>query len=788
MKNIYKILPVMLLLLIGAIIPGHAQTLTVINLAAGDVKSGVFTIKGDLNSITNIKNLRVKVNNGPWAIAQGTGAWSFEINSRDVLTDSEYRYDPVVDDFVLTYKKGVVYGTVPISVAAFDTSDLMILNTLKTLNITIIPEAPTTDTLTAPYEHTGNIFLTFEAAPEVVIKYTTSGGDPSVIYTTPISLTESKVVKAVAIGGNNVPSEVVTFDIDIDPTKGPEFYIQYYADAQLTQSLGDNPYLTSALTGTEYFLKVTPTEALTFPPIPTISIDANADGDTLDSNDVPSIGLEFISGNTFRFDRTIISDLSTDGSIREVITLGGIDSDGYTNVATPVQPVNWSSKAAFLDTNPPVTGTMIIAGGNSSTPDSTPAIVFISVTGANFMRFALSDVMPGPSDPSWSSWVDYQDAYDEFDISSDGVGPIIVWAQLMDLAGNQSSINDGISFDDTSSSFDVQYYSDPDLTNSLGKNPYLAAGIYYIKITANKSLLTAPTIAIDANADADLTDENDVNGVITEKVGTDPTRIFRYKRLISPDIDNNKGQVQEDITINSSVPSNEATGAAYIDTVAPVISTPLTKITWTNTATNLAPTLVEDSGQLTYKWETVKGTGKAIFGNSEGASTTVQGAPDEQFTVTLRFTASDAAGYSASNSFDFEWDKKDPTGYVTISGGDDYAPLLTVDLTIKGFDVGGSQLDQMALAEDSAFLTPAWETPVFTKSWPFTAGEGERFIYLKLKDKAGNESQVYSDSIIMDTVVPAAVTPDNGNSGPTGTTGEIELSGQIQHLRSLQVY
>ena len=417
---------------------------------------------------------------------------------------------------------------------------------------------------------------------------------------------------------------------------------------------------------------------------------------------------------------------------------------------------------------------MIIAGGNSSTPDSTPAIVFISVTGANFMRFALSDVMPGPSEPSWSSWVDYQDAYDEFDISSDGVGPIIVWAQLMDLAGNQSSINDGISFDDTSSSFDVQYYSDPDLTNSLGKNPYLAAGIYYIKITANKSLLTAPTISIDANADADLADANDVNGVATEKLDTGAVRTFRYKRLISPG-SINKGMVKEDITLSGLYPpSNEATGAAYIDTVAPVISTPPSKITWTNTAANLAPTVTEDSGQQTYKWETVKGTGKVIFGDSEGASTTVEGGAGEQFTVTLRFTTSDAAGYADSNSFDFEWDKKNPTGYVTINGEDDYAASLSVNLSIDGFDAGGSGLDQMELSEDSGFATPTWEPFVYAKPWPFTTGEGERFIYLKLKDKAGNESQVFNDSITMDTVVPAAVT--GLQAALTATPGEIKLT------------
>ncbi len=773
MKKIYKILSVLLLVLTGAIIPGHALAIDITNLDNGDVKSGVFTIKGNLDNITNIKNVRVKVNNGPWEIAKGTGAWSFVINPRDVLTDSEYRYDPVVDDFVLIYKRGVVYGNVPITVAAFDDSDFKIVE--EPLNITIIPEAPTTNTLTLPYIHTGDVLLTFEAAPEVVIKYTTSGGDPSVVYATPIPLTESKVVKAVAIGGNNVPSEVVTFDIEIDPTKGPDFTIQYYADAELTQSLGDNPYLTGTPTGTVYYLKVTPTEALTFPPAPTISIDANANGDTLDINDVPSTGLTFVSGNTFRFARTIISDPSADGSTREVIKLGGIDSDGNTNVAAPVQPVNWSSKAAFPDTNPPVTGTMAIAGVASSTYDSTPSIAFTSVTGANFMQFALSATMPDPSDPAWSSWVDYQDTYDEFDISPGGPGPKNVWAQFMDFAGNQSSpIADNINFNDTDPSFDVQYYIDPDLTNSLGKNPYLAAGTYYIKITANKDLLTAPIISIDANADADLADANDVNGVVTEKVGTDPTRIFRYKRVITPD-SINKGTVKEDITLSSLDPSNEATGAAYIDTVAPVITTPPSKITWTNTTANLAPPVTEDSGQLMYKWETVKGTGKVIFGDSEGASTTVEGGAGEQFTVTLRFTTCDAAGYAASSSFDFEWDKKNPTGYVTINGEDDYAASLIVNLSIDGFDVGGSLLDQIALSEDSGFLpAPTWETFAFTKPWTFTAGEGERFIYLKLKDKAGNESQAFSDSIIMDTVVPAAVT--SLQAALTATPGEIKLT------------
>jgi hypothetical protein len=62
----------------------------------------------------------------------------------------------------------------------------------------------------------------------------------------------------------------------------------------------------------------------------------------------------------------------------------------------------------------------------------------------------------------------------------------------------QSSVTSAQTLDLQAPTFTTQYYSDSGLTNSLGTNPKLKAGTYYIKISANESLSATPTISINA--------------------------------------------------------------------------------------------------------------------------------------------------------------------------------------------------------------------------------------------------------------------------------------------------
>ncbi len=757
MKKIYKILPVMLLLLIGAIIPGHAQNiLNVINLADGELKSGVFTIYGNLSSTENIKTVMVKVNNGPWELANGTGAWNYEVNYRNMVIQAEYRYDPVTDQINLMYKRGIVYGDVSIDIAAFDNSDLIVDQ--KTINYTIIPETPLSDIPSGFY--TENVTITLQAQPEVDIFYTIDGSDPvdGIDYeVTPIpSLSTNTIVKAVAVSESSISSDMLILDINVDTAAAPYFTIQYYSDSVLTQSLGDNPHLKA---GT-YYLKIMASKALTASP--TITIDAEGT-----ANDVTPIATTSEGGNVYSYDRVIYQDLNVAvGAVLEDIQITGDDG---INAPAPVPPVNLSSKAAYTDTTPPTGGSIEFTG--TSLPysfDPTP-ILDISSTGADFMRLAFTDL-----DLSSAEWVDYKVKYDEVDISSvDFVGQIYI--EFKDLAGNiqtdphaLNTIYNPVTFSDLDASFDIQYYSDSDLTDSLGTNPYLTAGTYYLKITANKEL-GIDQITIDAQGDA-----NDAASVDTVLVSP---KIYKYTRIISYDASAVGGSLIgdiENIEVNGIPPSNQATRAAFTDTVAPIVDAGSDTL-WTATSASLAPT-VTDGSSVTYLWEKIIGTGSVTLSDNTAPDPTIQGIDDEENSFIIRLMATDAAGNSASDTLTFNWDKKSPTGSMVINDDDLFTITADVVLTISADPGLGSDMSEMMISNVSDFSGASWESYAVSRpSWTLSSGDGSKTVYIKFRDSTGNEPTTYSDSdfIVLDSTPPADLTDFTATPGPQN--GKIML-------------
>jgi hypothetical protein len=80
----------------------------------------------------------------------------------------------------------------------------------------------------------------------------------------------------------------------------------------------------------------------------------------------------------------------------------------------------------------------------------------------------------------------------------------------------------------------------------------------------------------------------------------------------------------------------------------------------------------------------------------------------------------------------------------------DYSNTVTVPVTLSA--VGA---DQMIISESPAFSGAAWTGYATGVSFSVSAGDGRKVVYAKFRDLAGNESQVASDSTILDTVSPA---------------------------------
>ncbi|RJQ31553.1 MAG: hypothetical protein C4562_05805 [Actinobacteria bacterium] len=124
----------------------------------------------------------------------------------------------------------------------------------------------------------------------------------------------------------------------------------------------------------------------------------------------------------------------------------------------------------------------------------------------------------------------------------------------------------------------------------------------------------------------------------------------------------------------------------------------------------------------------------------------------------IRVTDEDgrASAWSTTTNH-FNVDQSLPSGYVRINNGADYVTTAgDVTLNISATDpdistgIEGSGVSQMMVSSDGIFDTEQWESYATTKQYTFS-GEGQKTIYIKFKDNAGNESLMYSKQVATTT-------------------------------------
>ena len=98
-------------------------------------------------------------------------------------------------------------------------------------------------------------------------------------------------------------------------------------------------------------------------------------------------------------------------------------------------------------------------------------------------------------------------------------------------------------------------------------------------------------------------------------------------------------------------------------------------------------------------------------------------------------------------------DRTPPDGQMMINDGDTYANGREVLLNLNATDTGAG-VAQTAVSNDSAFAGVDWITYQSPLSWTLPAGDGDKMIFVKFRDHAGNESGVVQDDIILDTTPP----------------------------------
>jgi hypothetical protein len=100
-------------------------------------------------------------------------------------------------------------------------------------------------------------------------------------------------------------------------------------------------------------------------------------------------------------------------------------------------------------------------------------------------------------------------------------------------------------------------------------------------------------------------------------------------------------------------------------------------------------------------------------------------------------------------------DTTPPTGSIRINSDAPYATTRDISLSLSASDIG-SGVSAMQFSNDGS--TWSGEVPYAqAKAWALTQGDGQKTVYVKFKDAAGNWSQVYSDSIALDMTPPVVV-------------------------------
>lgn len=240
------------------------------------------------------------------------------------------------------------------------------------------------------------------------------------------------------------------------------------------------------------------------------------------------------------------------------------DTDTYTNFASPDLVRIYDSVA------PTVT--------LSSTASSTTNVSPIHVTATfseDVINFISSDVVVGNG--AISNFASSSASVYTFDVTPSEQGVVTVdvtSGAAQDAAGNENTDATQLvrTYHTEPPTFGIQYYSDSSLLISLGNNPHLKAGTYYLKVSANEILLAPPTVTIDAEGTG-----NDIVDAATSLVsGSD----YTYTRAIATDT-LATGSVLEDISITgtdsagniatNADPTNESSKAAYTDTVRPTV-------------------------------------------------------------------------------------------------------------------------------------------------------------------------------------------------------------------------
>jgi len=126
-------------------------------------------------------------------------------------------------------------------------------------------------------------------------------------------------------------------------------------------------------------------------------------------------------------------------------------------------------------------------------------------------------------------------------------------------------------------------------------------------------------------------------------------------------------------------------------------------------------------------------------------------------------------------------DDTPPGGSIRINDGAAYANSTAVTLNLNGTDVGTGVGQVMASNRDD-FSGATWVAYTDSLDWILMSGDGDKTVYVRFRDRAANESGVYSDTIVLDTTPPTgSILIEGGADVVTDTQLALTLSASDAH-------
>ena len=131
--------------------------------------------------------------------------------------------------------------------------------------------------------------------------------------------------------------------------------------------------------------------------------------------------------------------------------------------------------------------------------------------------------------------------------------------------------------------------------------------------------------------------------------------------------------------------------------------------------------------------------------------------------------------------FNLTLDTLAPTGLtVSLNDSAEYTTSATVTLSVEVEDspTTGYQMKIWGINSAESEEDASWETYTSSKSITLISGDGQKTVYVKVRDDVGNETSAVTDTIILDTKVPSVTItgPDKSKISKVATFNESSFS------------